>query len=280
MPLQMKPTCERCALPLGPTDAACICSYECTFCPACAGELAGVCPNCGGELLPRPRRRDDPSRPPASPVREDQHPAPCPARLEPVVLEGRFVRLEPLGRAHLADLTRAALSDPCLWDYMRVRVEDAATLERLVDDALAQQASGLTLPFAVVDRASGRAVGSTRYLAYRPVDRGVEIGWTWYARSLWSTAVNPEAKLLLLRHAFEVLGCMRVEFQTDVRNLRSRAAILRLGARPEGVYRKYAVVRGRTIRDSVYFSILDDEWPTVEAGLRARLAAFDPGSRA
>jgi N-acetyltransferase len=202
-------------------------------------------------------------------------PTPCPPRLDPVVLEGRFVRLEPLGRGHLAGLTAAALSDPRIWDYLRHRVETAADVAQLVEDALAESADGLNLPFAVIDRGTGGVVGSTRLLDYRPVDRGVEIGSTWYTPAVWGGAVNPEAKWLLLRHAFEGLGCLRVQFKTDARNRRSRDAIARLGAKEEGTLRKHMVVQGGVLRDSVYFSIIDDEWPAVGAGLLARLAAFD-----
>jgi RimJ/RimL family protein N-acetyltransferase len=203
---------------------------------------------------------------------------PCPPRLEPVALTGRFVRLEPLGRQHAADLVPAALSDPRIWDYMFLPILVPEDVEPWIEAALAEQSTGLALAFVVVDLASGRLVGSTRYLDYRPVHRGIEIGWTWYARWAWSTAVNPEAKLLLLRYAFETLGCMRVQLKTDERNLRSRAAITRLGAREEGILRKHMLVRHGAVRNSVYFSILDDEWPSVEAGLLARLAEAQPPS--
>jgi RimJ/RimL family protein N-acetyltransferase len=200
----------------------------------------------------------------------------CPPRLAPIVLTGRFVRLEPLRREHLPGLTFAALSDPGTWDYMRHRVESAADVERLLEAALAEADEGLNLGFAAIDRRTEELVGSTRYLDYRPADRGVEIGATWYIPSTRGTAVNPEAKLLLLRHAFETLGCMRVQLKTDERNLRSRAAIARLGAREEGTLRKHMVVQGGFARNSVYFSITDDEWPTVEAGLLARLDSASP----
>ena len=204
---------------------------------------------------------------------EVARPAP-PPRLEPVVLEGRFVRLEPLGRQHATDLLAAALSEARIWDYMWMRVRNADDMAALIDGALASQAAGLNLAFAVIERGTGRAVGSTRFLDYQPAHRGVEIGWTWYHRAHWGGAVNPEAKLLLLRHAFGALGCMRVQLKSDARNERSRAAMLKLGATFEGILRKHMIVQGGTIRDSSYYSILDDEWPAVEQGLLDRLVAL------
>jgi RimJ/RimL family protein N-acetyltransferase len=196
---------------------------------------------------------------------------PCPLRLEPVTLENDFVRLEPLSRAHLPALTEVALSEARIWQWMRFPVRTPDDAVRWLDDALARQASGLQLPFTVLDRATGAVVGSTRYLDYRPDDRGIEIGWTWYAPRVWGTRVNPACKLLLMEHAFELLGCVRVQYVTDERNTRSRAAIARLGARQEGILRKHAVVAGGWLRTTVVFSILDDEWPAVRDGLRARL---------
>jgi RimJ/RimL family protein N-acetyltransferase len=195
---------------------------------------------------------------------------PGPERLEPVVLEGQFVRLEPLTRAALPDLARVAY-DPRIWEFMTARVTAAADLEAWLESALQQQASGLALPFAVVDRASTYAIGSTRLFDYRPADRGVEIGHTWYARPSWATRINPESKLLLLAHAFETLGLVRVQLKTDALNVRSRNAIARLGAREEGTLRKHTLVPGPRYRDTVYFSVLDDEWPAVKRNLLARL---------
>ncbi|MBI3969178.1 MAG: GNAT family N-acetyltransferase [Chloroflexi bacterium] len=195
----------------------------------------------------------------------------APPRLEPVVLTGRFVRLEPLEHRHLDDLMAAALTDPAMWAYMPARVSSRSDLERVIDAALEAQRTGLVLPFAVVDLGAERAIGSTRYLDYRPPDRGIEIGWTWYARPAWGTMVNAESKYLLFRHAFETLGCLRVQLKTDERNLRSRAAIARLGAKEEGTLRKHMLVHGTTMRNSVYFSVLDDEWPAVKTGLLERL---------
>jgi RimJ/RimL family protein N-acetyltransferase len=201
----------------------------------------------------------------------DPIPRPCPPRLEPVTLTGRFIRLEPLTREHLPDLAVAALSDPGTWDYFRYRVATPADVERMIESALTDAARGLDLPFVVIEPTTGAILGGTRFLDYRPEDRGVEIGWTWYVPDARGGVVNPEAKWLLLRHAFDVLGCIRVQFKTDRRNLRSRAAIARLGAVEEGTLRNHMVVHGGTIRDSVYFSITEGEWPSVNAGLQARI---------
>lgn len=199
---------------------------------------------------------------------------PCPPRLNPVVLEGRFVRLEPLDDVHLPDLTDAALRDPRTWDYMAQPVRTPEDVRAWIEARQSQAASGLALAFAVVERSTGRGVGSSGFLDYRPADRSVEIGHTWYAPSARGSAVNPEAKLLLLRHAFEGLRVMRVQLKTDARNLRSRRAILKLGATEEGVLRKHMLRHGTVIRDSALYSILDDEWPAVEAGLQSRLHAL------
>ena len=198
---------------------------------------------------------------------------PCPPTLEPIVLQGHVVTLAPLGRQHGDDLRAAALAAPEIWEWLPLRVRSAADFGAWLESALASREGGLCLPFAVIDRTTGRAVGSTRLMDYRPADRGIEIGHTWYARSAWASAVNPECKLLLMRHAFQTLGCVRVQLKTDERNARSRAAILRLGAQPEGTLRKHTLTQdGTYIRDSVYFSVLDDEWPAVKAGLEARLS--------
>ena len=125
----------------------------------------------------------------------------------------------------------------------------------------------------MVERGGGKAIGSTRYLTLRPEHRGLEIGWTWNASSAWGTGANAEAKLLLLRHAFETLGCMRVEFKTDALNERSRAALEALPARFEGIFRKHMLVRDGALRDSAYYAITDDEWPAVRANLERRLQA-------
>jgi RimJ/RimL family protein N-acetyltransferase len=152
-------------------------------------------------------------------------------------------------------------------------VDSPAAMRRYVETALAERARGASLPFAQVERAGGRVVGSTRLGSLEPRHRRAEIGWTWIAAPWQRTAINTEAKLLLLGHAFEALGCLRVELKTDARNARSRAAILRLGATEEGTLRRHMITEGGHVRDSVYFSILAEEWPRVRDALGARLAA-------
>ena len=191
--------------------------------------------------------------------------------LEPVTLAGRHVRLEPLAADHLPALCEAGL-DPELWRWTLSDLRTPDDMRAYVEAALREQAEGRALPFATVDAASGRAVGSTRFANASAADGRVEIGWTWIGRPWQRTPVNTEAKYLMLRHAFETLGCVRVELKTDALNERSRAAILRLGAREEGVLRKHMRSQGGRMRDSVYFSILDDEWPEVRARLEAKLA--------
>jgi len=191
-------------------------------------------------------------------------------KIEPTTLEGRYARLEPLAPRHADDLAAVA-GDEDIWRYMPA---DLSTIERIrvwIEDTLAQQAAGAVLPFATIERATGRAIGSTRYLTIMPKDRGVEIGWTWLARSAWRTAINSECKYLLLRHAFETLGCIRVQLKTDKRNERSRRAIERIGGQFEGILRQQFVLRDGTYRDSAYYSIIDSEWPGVKARLEAGL---------
>jgi RimJ/RimL family protein N-acetyltransferase len=193
--------------------------------------------------------------------------------LGPVRLEGRQVVLEPLQRSHRDGLAAAA-ADPEIWRWLPERMPDAGGVERWIDTALAAQDSGVEYPFTVIDRASGEIVGSTRYLDVTPAHKGVEVGWTWYRRSAWGGAVNPEAKLLLLSHAFEDWGAIRLFFKTDSRNERSRAAIAKLGAKYEGDLRNHRIRPDGSHRDSSYYSILDSEWPAVKRDLLERLALF------
>ncbi|HET7306924.1 MAG TPA: GNAT family protein [Gammaproteobacteria bacterium] len=195
--------------------------------------------------------------------------------IPPVVLEGDYVRLEPLSLHHLEALCEVGLDDT-LWQWIPKPILSQSDMRAYIDAALAGQQAGRMLPFATVERASGRVVGSTRFGAIDLANRRLEIGWTWIARPWQRTAVNTEAKLLMLRHAFKMLGCHRVEFKTDSLNEPSRNAILRLGAKQEGIFRKHIVTASGRLRDSVYFSIIDDEWPAVEAGLRKKLASY-PG---
>ena len=197
-------------------------------------------------------------------------PAPGPA-LEPVTLAGAHVRLVPLSLDHLPALCDVGL-DPELWRISTSHVATPDDLRRYVAQALEWQAAGTALPFATTLAGDGTVVGSTRLANYAPRDRRVEIGWTWIGRPWQRTAVNTEAKLLLLAHAFETLGCIRVELKTDALNARSRAAILGIGATEEGILRHHMITDSGRLRDSVYFSILDDEWPAVREQLRERLA--------
>jgi RimJ/RimL family protein N-acetyltransferase len=184
-------------------------------------------------------------------------------------LEGRLVRLEPLGRRHAAGLWDAS-RDPRTWRWLPIpQPSTRPELDAWVEDALRTAATGAEIPFATIR--TERVVGSTRFLALRPEHASVEIGWTWLDPSAWGTGVNVEAKLLMLRHAFEAWRCRRVELKTDARNERSRGAMETMGATFEGTHRKHMLVRGGENRDSAWYSVTDDEWPTVELGLTARL---------
>jgi RimJ/RimL family protein N-acetyltransferase len=190
----------------------------------------------------------------------------------PVVLEGRRVRLVPMGREHVDALWEVA-RDPELWRESGGLWRDRDDAVRYVETALDWAARGEALPFVTTLAADGSVIGSTRFAAYAPEHGRVEIGWTFVARAWQRTAANPEAKLLLLRHAFETLGLRRVELKTDALNATSRRAILALGAREEGTLRSHMLLPTGRVRDTVYFSILADEWPAVRAGLESRLAA-------
>lgn len=189
--------------------------------------------------------------------------------VEPVTLEGHWVRLEPLAEHHAADLA-AVSGDQEIWRYMPAVLLTLEQIQEWIAATLRLQDDGAVLPFAIVERAAGRAIGSTRYLSIAPKDRGIEIGWTWLARAAWRTPVNTECKFLLLRHAFETLGCIRVQLKTDRRNERSRRAIERIGGQFEGILRNHMIMP-YGLRDSAYYSIIDTEWPGVKASLSARL---------
>lgn len=191
-------------------------------------------------------------------------------RIEPSTLEGRAVRLEPLSFEHHDALCQVGL-DGDLWRWAPVAVHTPEEMRGYIAAALRSQEEGTALPFAIVDRASGRVVGSTRYGNIDASNRRLEIGWTWIARSWQRTAINTEAKYLLLRHAFETLGCIRVEFKTDALNTRSRQALLRIGATEEGVLRSHMVTSTGRIRDSVYYSIIEAEWPAIKGRLEELL---------
>jgi N-acetyltransferase len=187
-------------------------------------------------------------------------------------LEGSIVVLEPLAEEHADELWEAARA-PEIWSWLAHIGDSREYFDRWMRLTLDAAASGAEGPFAIRELASGALVGSSRYLHVRPADRALEIGWTWIAPSAWRTGVNTETKLLMLEHAFEALGCLRVEFKTDARNERSRAALAALPAQFEGILRKHMTVPDVGVRDSAYFSIVDDEWSEVRANLQRRLAA-------
>lgn len=191
--------------------------------------------------------------------------------LTPRPIEGPTVRLEPLALEHLDGLCDVGL-DPDLWRLTVTRIHDRAGMERYVRTALEEQQAGTALPFATVLRDTGRVIGSTRFGNLSPPNRRVEIGWTWLGRPWQRTGANTEAKYLMLRHAFERWSCIRVEFKTSALNLRSRAAILRIGAREEGILRHHLINEDGSLRDSVYFSMLAAEWPAARRRLEGMLA--------
>jgi RimJ/RimL family protein N-acetyltransferase len=188
----------------------------------------------------------------------------------PVTLEGRRIRLEPLEIRHLDDLAAAGL-DPATWTWTLARPADRAGLRAWIEAALAGATAGTELPFATIDRASGRAIGSTRFLNIVPEHRRLEIGWTWVGPAFRRTGANREAKLLQLTHAFEDLGANRVEFKTDSRNEASRAALLGIGATFEGIFRNHMVMPSGPLRHSAYYSVVAEDWPAVRARLEALL---------
>jgi len=192
--------------------------------------------------------------------------------LSPVTLAGRHARLEPLGEHHLASLLRHG-ADADIWRWMPTLRDDPRESVRVwFERATTGTARGDVVAWAIVDAASGEAVGGTTYLDLALADKRVEIGSTWHAKAVWRTAINTECKFLLLRHAFETLGCNRVQLKTDLRNLRSQAAIARLGAVREGVLRSQMVMPDGWVRDTVMFSIIAAEWPAVKAGLEQKMA--------
>lgn len=197
--------------------------------------------------------------------------------VEPVVLDGLRIRLEPLRADHFADLAAVAI-DPALWRWTIMGPQDDAGLHSWIEQALANAEAGTERPFATIDRVTGRAIGSSRFLSIVPEHRRLEIGWTWVASAYQRTGVNREAKLLQLTHAFEELGANRVEFKTHALNDRSRTALAGIGATFEGVFRNHMIMPDGSIRHSAYFSVIADEWPEVKARLQAGLAASDSAS--
>lgn len=195
--------------------------------------------------------------------------------LTPATLTGRVVKLVPLDERHVEPLAAVGL-DESLWRLTMSRVASLEDMRRYVLSALADRDAGTALPFAITLADDDTVVGSTRFGNHAPEHGRVEIGWSWVAPPWQRSAVNTESKLLLLSHAFDTLGCRRVEIKTDALNERSRAAILRLGATEEGTLRQHMVTAGGRVRDTVYFSILSEEWPAVRRRLTDRLAAAHP----
>jgi RimJ/RimL family protein N-acetyltransferase len=192
------------------------------------------------------------------------------APVTPITLSGSVVRLEPLSLAHVDGLVSVGL-DTELWRWIPTQVADAAQMQSYVQAALAEQSRGVSLPFAIVLQASGLVIGCTRYMNIERAHKRLEIGSTWLTASVQRTGANTEAKLLLLSHAFEVLQANRVELKTDALNAKSRAAIARIGATEEGIFRQHVVCASGRVRDTVYFSIVASEWPAVKARLQGML---------
>ncbi|MDH4070190.1 MAG: GNAT family N-acetyltransferase [Ignavibacteria bacterium] len=189
---------------------------------------------------------------------------------EPPELEGKRVRLVPLEQTHIDSLCMIGLEKE-LWEFTVSRIRSRGEMQAYVSEALGRQQDGTALPFVIIDRETSSIVGSTRYGNIDRLNRRMEIGWTWIGKQWQRTTVNTEAKYLLLQFAFESVLCVRVEFKTDALNLRSRAALARIGAVEEGTLRKHMVTGSGRFRDTVYFSILDDEWPEVKKALEAKL---------
>jgi RimJ/RimL family protein N-acetyltransferase len=188
----------------------------------------------------------------------------------PVVLEGRIVRLEPLSMDHLDDLAEVAL-DPAIWQWTLARPTDKAILGEWIQAALANAATGAEMPFATLDAATGKAIGSTRFMSIVPEHRRLEIGWTWLGKARQLSGANREAKLLQMTHAFETLGANRVEFKTDSLNEPARRALLGIGSTFEGIFRNHMIMPGGRLRHSAYYSVVAEEWPAVRARLEAAI---------
>jgi N-acetyltransferase len=190
--------------------------------------------------------------------------------VEPVVLEGRIVRLEPLSMAHLDDLAEVGL-DPAIWQWTLARPTNRAILGEWIEAGLANAASGTEMPFATLDAATGKAIGSSRFMSIVPEHRRLEIGWTWLGTARQLSGVNREAKLLQMTHAFETLGANRVEFKTDSLNEPARRALLGIGSTFEGIFRNHMIMPGGRLRHSAYYSVVAEEWPAVKARLEAAI---------
>jgi N-acetyltransferase len=191
--------------------------------------------------------------------------------VKPIILQGKYVRLEPMTEAHAPALAEIGVGQP-FWDFMVYgRMETADDMREWVQDILGRAEKGTDVPFVAIHIDSGRVAGASRYMNIMPKDRGLEIGGTWYGPEYQRTVVNTECKYLLLQHAFEKLGCIRVQLKTDLRNERSQKAIERLGAVKEGVLRNHMILPDGYYRHSVYYSILDTEWPDVKKRLKVMM---------
>src|SRR5512134_3105113 len=191
--------------------------------------------------------------------------------VRPVTIQGKYVRLEPMTEGHVAGLAEIGVGQP-FWHFMVYgNINTVEDMHNWVLDILSRAEKGTDLPFVAIHLASGRVAGATRYLNIMPTDRGLDIGGTWYGTEFQRTAVNTECKYLLMQHAFEMLGCIRVQLKTDSRNERSQKAIERLGAVKEGVLRNHMILPDGRYRHSVFYSILDTEWPAVKSRLAGLL---------
>jgi N-acetyltransferase len=191
--------------------------------------------------------------------------------VKPVVLIGKHVRLEPMTEEHVEGLAEIGVGQP-FWDFMLYgNINTVDDMRDWVLDILSRAEKGTDLPFVAIHLGSGRVAGATRYLNIMPQDRGLEIGGTWYGPEFQRTVVNTECKYLLLRHAFETLGCIRVQLKTDFRNERSQRAIERIGAMKEGVLRNHMILPDGRIRHSAFYSVIDSEWPVVKTRLEEML---------
>lgn len=192
--------------------------------------------------------------------------------VKPVTLQGKHVRLEPMIEAHIPGLTEIGAGQT-FWDFMLYgNINTETDMQNWVRDILSRAEKGTDLPFVAIHLASGRVAGATRYLNIMPKDRGLEIGGTWYGTEFQRSPVNTECKYLLLKHAFETLGCIRVQLKTDLRNERSQKAIERIGAKKEGILRNHMIFPDGRYRHSVFFSILDTEWFEVKQKLEEMMA--------
>ena len=190
--------------------------------------------------------------------------------IQPIILEGTYVKLEPLSLTHHQALCEVGL-DPELWKVAMTLINTPEDMKQYIETALKLRQEGTVLPFVIIEKSSNKVVGSTRYGNIDAANRRVEIGWTWVARPWQRTAINTETKYLLLTHAFEKLGCIRVEFKTDSLNTQSRNALLRIGAKEEGIFRNHMIAPGGRLRHSVYYSIIDSEWQEVKNALEAKM---------